>query len=344
MDKQKIDIVVLWVDGNDPEWRKQKDFYVQQCRASKEKAYEASDQRFRDWDQLRYWFRGIEKNAPWVNKIHFVTWGHLPKWLNTAHPKLHIVKHEDIIPSEYLPVFSSHAIEIFINKIEGLSEQFIYFNDDMFLISPTEETHFFQNGLPCCEATLHTDIPYGMITHFYICVWLRNIHVINRNFVCSDVVRQHWKKFVNPVYGYQKNKNTLLFFPWRRRYFPLLLPCHSANPYLKSVFDDVWVKEEAELLNTCSHKFRSYDDVNQYVFLWWQICEGRFTPRNMDTVLSYRRAETDTEKICDEILHPKKPLLCITDDVDDYRAFMKKKELINKAFDQLFPEKCSFEK
>ena len=80
----KIDFVVTWVDGSDPIWQKVKNQY----------SAEGADTRvtrYRDWDQLKYWFRAVEKYAPWVNKVHFVTFGHLPQWLNTDNPKLNIV-------------------------------------------------------------------------------------------------------------------------------------------------------------------------------------------------------------------------------------------------------------
>ena len=99
-----IDFVILWVDGNDPDW--QRDF--RQARRTENE--DASEIRYRDWRNLHYWFRGVERFAPWVRKIHFITWGHLPAWLRVLHPKLHIVNHADFIPSEYLPTFNSNAI------------------------------------------------------------------------------------------------------------------------------------------------------------------------------------------------------------------------------------------
>lgn len=338
---QKIDFVILWVDGNDPEWKKQKDNYFQQCFGNTKD--ENGDNRFREWDQLKYWFRGVEKNAPWVNKIHFVTWGHLPKWLNTAHPKLHIVRHEEIIPNQFLPVFSSHAIEICINRIKGLSERFVYFNDDLFLLAPVPETMYFQDGLPRCDASLHpfpTNAPAG---HFYSCINLQNMNLINRNFSCCEVIRKHWRRFIHPTYGYYRNKSTLLYLPWRRRYFPFFIPSHSPSPFLKSVFDEVWEKEEKALLNTCGHRFRSYDDVNQYLFTYWQICEGRFFPTNPDAYFTYTHVSGDLDRICQIIMNPDKPSICINDNVKDWDIFIDSKEKINRAFDTLFPKKCSFE-
>ena len=93
----KIDFVITWVDDSDPKWRKEFEYYS----AKESRCINTDTCRYRDWDTLRYWFRGVEKFAPWVNKIYFVTYGHLPEWLKTDNPKLVIVNHEDFIPAEY---------------------------------------------------------------------------------------------------------------------------------------------------------------------------------------------------------------------------------------------------
>ena len=85
----KIDFVITWVDGSDPVWRKEKNKYMGIDET------EAGETRYRDMGLLKYWFRAVEAYAPWVDQIHFVTWGHLPEWLNTECPKLHIVNHRD---------------------------------------------------------------------------------------------------------------------------------------------------------------------------------------------------------------------------------------------------------
>ena len=119
-----IDFIIPWVDGSDPEWLSSYNRYA----PAEKRISHADAERYRDWGLLRYWFRGVEKFTPWVRKIHFVTCGQLPDWLNLNAPKLNYVKHEDYIPKEYLPVFSSHPIELNMHRIEGLSEKFVYFN------------------------------------------------------------------------------------------------------------------------------------------------------------------------------------------------------------------------
>ena len=138
----KVDFVILWVDNNDPKWQKDFEYY-----SFKEKGIK-SEIRFRSWDNLHYWFRGVEKFAPWVNNIFLITSGHLPNWLDTSKKNLKIIKHSDFIPETYLPTFSSPVIEMFVHKIENLSEHFVMFNDDFFIINHVNQERFFKNKLP----------------------------------------------------------------------------------------------------------------------------------------------------------------------------------------------------
>ncbi len=151
MDKP-IDFVVTWVDGSDPTWCEQRDFYAKELgRAS---TADSGDPRFRDWDIFRYWFRAVEQYAPWVHNVYLVTCGHVPEWLKTDAPKLKVVKHTDFIPEEYLPTFSSITIELNLHRIKDLSEHFVYFNDDMFLNQSVIPEDFFSGR----KAELHSYI------------------------------------------------------------------------------------------------------------------------------------------------------------------------------------------
>ncbi|GAB1598387.1 N-acetylglucosamine-1-phosphotransferase subunits alpha/beta-like isoform X1 [Argonauta hians] len=91
-----------------------------------------SPSRFEDNEELKYSLRSIEKYAPWVHNIFIVTNGQIPSWLNLDNPRLHIVTHEDIFMNKsHLPTFSSPAIEANLHRIPGISDKFIYLNDDV---------------------------------------------------------------------------------------------------------------------------------------------------------------------------------------------------------------------
>lgn len=126
-----IDFVLIWVDDKDPKWIAEKNKY--KSNDIQINVQSDSEVRYRDWDNLKYWFRAVEKYAPWVRKVHFVTCGQKPTWLNENNPKLRLVNHSDYIDEKYLPTFSSHVIELNLHKIPGLSERFVYFNDDTFI-------------------------------------------------------------------------------------------------------------------------------------------------------------------------------------------------------------------
>lgn len=144
-----IDLVYAWVDGSDPEWREKRDRYMPERPKTGPSPQSRSESRWRDNDELLYSLRSVELYAPWVNRIFIITDGQCPKWLNVEHPKVTIIDHSEILPADALPVFSSHAIESCIYKIPGLSEHFIFGNDDTFFGAPTTpETFFKPDGSP----------------------------------------------------------------------------------------------------------------------------------------------------------------------------------------------------
>ncbi|KAI9989923.1 hypothetical protein PInf_020218 [Phytophthora infestans] len=133
-----IDVVYTWVNGTDPRWKQEKEFWHKHWIASltgqplpvwgqeaevKGKDDSNSDNRFRDNEELRYSLRSLEKYAPWVRHIYVVTDGQIPSWLDIESPKISIVKHRDIFANKsHLPVFSSPAIEWNLDNIPGLSD------------------------------------------------------------------------------------------------------------------------------------------------------------------------------------------------------------------------------
>lgn len=144
-----IDVVITTVDGSDPVWREKFDAMLSARTGVPVLAKTANSARYTNHDELRYVLRSIYYYAPYVRNIYIVTDNQCPAWLDAGHPQVHIVDHREIIDPEYLPTFNSDAIESCLWKIPGLSERFIYFNDDVVLMAPTSETTFFtSNGIP----------------------------------------------------------------------------------------------------------------------------------------------------------------------------------------------------
>ena len=139
-----IDFVITWVDMEDPKWKAE---FAKYSGKKENEKNGVSEARFRDYGFLKYWFRGVEKFAPWVRKIHFVTSGQKPEWLDESNPKINLVNHKDYIPSEFLPTYNSVVIERYLHKIPDLAEHFVYFNDDFYIINNISTERFFKNGV-----------------------------------------------------------------------------------------------------------------------------------------------------------------------------------------------------
>jgi len=329
---EKIDFVITWVDCNDPKWQKEKNKY------KPEKNTDTSVNRYRDWENLKYWFRGVEKYAPWVNKIYFITYGHTPNWLNTDNEKLVIVKHEDYIPKEYLPVFNSVPIELYMSKIKGLSENFVYFNDDMFLINKTSKEDFFKNGLPCDNAILTAIVPSKINDGFSHCL-LSNIEIINERYDMKNIIKKNPFKWFNIKYGIDQIR-TLLLLLWNN--FPGIKMSHLPVSYKKSTFKEVWKYAEDKIEEASKDRFRNNYHINHWIFRNHQLVEGAFSPRKKSFGKFYVVTD-DNKEIIDTIKKQKKKCICIND-VGNFKNFEKTKKEINTAFESILNEKSSFEK
>jgi hypothetical protein len=133
-----VDVVYTWVDGRDPIWTERRRKFIG--------INSNHDYRFKNVDELKYSVISVLKYAPWVNNIYIVVDDvQKPSFLDYSNPKIHIVKHSEIMDSEFLPTFNSMAIEANIHHIRGLSRRFLYFNDDMFLGNDVSKSEMVDN-------------------------------------------------------------------------------------------------------------------------------------------------------------------------------------------------------
>lgn len=328
---EKIDFVLPWVDGGDENWRRVRAQYAPDTGS------DATASRYRDWDNLQYWFRGVEKFAPWVNHVYFVTCGHLPKWLNTSHPKLTVVRHDEFMDPEYLPTFSSHPIELNLHRIKGLSEKFVYFNDDTFLTAPVSQEDFFKNGLPrdCC---IETAIAQDDIDDPFAHILLNNAALINMHFKKREVIRRTWKKWFSPEYGKMVMRNFLML-PYQE--FSGFKYTHMPSPFLKSSYEKVWEEEGARLHRLCHNRFRTSFDVNQYLIKHWQCMEGKYEPQTPSFGF-FCIMGRDDERLYDIMEKQSYKMVCINDS-DRLKDFPGARDKVRNAFEKILPEKSSYE-
>lgn len=332
MNDYPVDIVTPWVDDADPEWRREHDRYTATA------IQDNSSARYREWDLFRYWFRSVEENAPWVNRVYLLTWGHLPPWLNTEHPKLRIVRHEEFIPAQYLPTFSANTIELNVHRIPGLAERFVFFNDDLYLTRPTRKEDFFRGGLPADTAVFGI-IKNSGTANFMPYMMLNEMGIINERFPKREMLKKHFSKWVTLRNG-RGVLNTLYLMPWGIH--TGFYNYHSASPFLRSTFETVWAEEGEILDRTCSHKFRSREDVNQYLMRYWQFCEGKFVPHKPES--AYLTIGKDFAAQAEAVLNNRKyKVVCLNDDPMGF-DFERERQALHRVMEAHYPRKSAFEK
>lgn len=332
----EIDFVIPTVDGSDPEWQKRFIEYK-----SKETGFDKVDisvARYRQGVDLRYWFRSVEKYAPWVRRIHLITDGQLPEWVNLDCPKLHWVKHSEIIPSKYLPIFNCNPFEVNLHKIEGLADRFVYFNDDMFITDHVSPERFFRNGLPVDMAVLQPEMHQSDIMKDILS---NNIDILNKSFYKWSCMAKNPQKWFSMQYRglllqtLKSLSNSKFVSFWEH---------HFSHSYLKRTFEEVWSLHPNRLEEVCSHRFRHSGDVNQWLFAYWQLSKGNFYPYNyLRDSKSFYKLDKEVNCIEEAIktCRYKMILLNDTNDMDNYDETINK---IESAFKYTLPNKSQFER
>lgn len=335
--RHDIDFVVTWVDGNDSEWQKQKNEYEQNVEKKGN-----GEERYRDWDQFMYWFRSVEKYAPWVNNVYLITWGHVPKWLNTEYSKLKIIRHEEYMPKEYLPTFNSTVIELNMFRISELSEKFVYFNDDMYLTKPVTPNDFFEGDLPKYCSNIEQIKNYGYNGPF-VHQSLSVMGVINETFNIQRSIEEHPEKWF--CRENKKNKRQIRL-AYDDSYLPGIYCTHLGCPYRKSTLERVWGAIGEKFHETCLHRFRTPFDIMHQVFSIWEIMEGNFEPVEKTYYgQKFGSLSTQLDDIEDAILNQKYRMVCLNDSVDvNCDNFEDIKKKLDEILAKTFPEKSSFEK
>lgn len=330
--KMEIDFVVTWVDMNDPEWKKE---FAKYSDKKENEKNGVSDARFRDYGFLKYWFRGVEKFAPWVRKIHFITSGQKPQWLNVDNPRINLVDHKDFIPHEFLPTYNSVVIERYLHRIPGLADRFVYFNDDFYIINHISPERFFRNGLPCDIATFLYNPSWSQ--------WYKriknNLRIINRHFDKKEVMKRDHDKWFDKSYGSRARWNYILKF--YNKFITLRTP-HNAQPYLKQTFHEVWEAAGKELTETSSNRFRAVTDYTPELFRTWQICRGNFEPYNTYSDTKMFPLMIKPKQAINAIRRQTYSLICLNDNIH-IRNYDELMQEIKDAFDSILPTPSSFE-
>ncbi|WP_187126155.1 Stealth CR1 domain-containing protein [Ligilactobacillus agilis] len=328
-----IDFVVTWVDDTDPQWLEKRRRYL--GKDSESSNGMNNQKSYRDWDTFNYWFRGVEKFAPWVNKVYLVTDNQIPRWLNIQNSKLKVIDHKEIIDNKNLPVFNSNAIEANIYKIPNLSEHFVVFNDDTYVVSKVEPTDFFsKDGKPLGRTAISPIVPerYGT-ANFQI----NNTEIINDYFSKNEIIKN--AKLLSPKQGIRNIVKTLLYR--NSKFFCGFWEDHMPMSFLKETYEEVWKKEGDILEKTTGSRFRNKADTNIWLFKDWQFASGNYTVRN-ENIGKLFSLDDAGDFLWKLIPSGKYKIMCINDGFNVQNIEYVKKSMI-EAFDQILPQKSNFE-
>lgn len=327
-----IDFVVTWVDGEDEAWLEKYNQY------SKYDTIDVKNARFRDFKFFKYWFRAVEMYAPWVNHVYLVTDHQVPNWLDESYKKLTIVDHTDIIPEQYLPIFNSNAIEMNLYKISGLSEQFVYFNDDMFINKKVKPSDFFsKDGLPKDTAGLNAIQPKFDFDYIHV----NNMKIINEHFDKRKVMKKHFFKFVNPL-NMELNIYTLLLFFWPKftRFFDLHYPYSLKKSFMKHVLET----NSGAVSKTMNDRFRDKNDISLWLVRYYGLVQGQFSVRSPRVGKIYDLLD-DYTKAKDDISRSKHKMIVLNDNANlTHNQFVQRSLELSSLFNKKMPNKSKFEK
>ncbi|GEC07852.1 exopolysaccharide phosphotransferase [Streptomyces spinoverrucosus] len=243
-----VDAVYTWVDGDDP------------ALAAKRRAHQADSgndiapretgaSRYTSHDELKYALRSLEMYAGFIRHVYLVTDAQIPDWLDPDAEDLTVVDHRDILPADALPVFNSHAIESRLHHIPGLSERYLYFNDDVFINRPVRPEHFFHgNGIariPLSPLKLGVGDPHPMEP-------------------APNSAGKNTREVIRRFHGRQIAHKSL----------------HTPHPQLLSVMREMESRGIEELERTSYSRFRSTTDLAPASTLHhhWAIATGRAVP------------------------------------------------------------------
>jgi hypothetical protein len=233
---EEIDAVYTWVDGRDADFQADFRRYAGTSAA-------VGVNRFRDNGELRYSLRSLWRHAPWVRRVHILTNGKTPRWLERSQPRIHLVAHAEVFPDRRcLPTFNSHAIEMCLHRIPGLSRRFLYFNDDFFLSRDVQPEDFLtpEGGIAVFadDFPLHLDMLDGPA----------------RERACA-----YTQALLNERRGAPSA--------------PRLLPSHAPQMYDREILGRLERAFADEFGETAAHRFRTGNDVALNVLFGYALLE-----------------------------------------------------------------------
>ncbi len=309
-----VDLVYLWVDGNDPVWQAKHNAFIGKTEESSPINCKG---RYANNDELKYSLRSVEMYAPWIRKIFIVTDNQVPEWLDISNTKVKIIDHKDIMPAESLPCFNSALIEHFLYKIPGLAEHFLLANDDMYLNKAVTVDDFFtKEGFPIIRLGRR---PFRKFRWFWR-VNVRKKPLKNYSFTIARA-----SQLVDDKYG--------VYYTG--------MPHHNIDSYLKSDMQRVvedYFRDEFAANN--KNRMRSNDDIQRILFSYTALALKRGKLRYV-TRKESMHVEIQKERHYRRLEKFRPMFFCMND--SEY-AKDEDRKTAKEYLERRFPDKSEFEK
>lgn len=309
-----VDLVYLWVDGNDPVWQAKHNAFIGKTEESSPINCKG---RYANNDELKYSLRSVETYAPWIRTIFIVTDNQVPEWLDISNTKVKIIDHKDIMPAESLPCFNSALIEHFLYKIPGLAEHFLLANDDMYLNKAVTVDDFFtKEGFPIIRLGRR---PFRKFRWFWR-VNVRKKPLKNYSFTIARA-----SQLVDDKYG--------VYYTG--------MPHHNIDSYLKSDMQRVvedYFRDEFAANN--KNRMRSNDDIQRILFSYTALALKRGKLRYV-TRKESMHVEIQKERHYRRLEKFRPMFFCMND--SEY-AKDEDRKTAKEYLERRFPDKSEFEK
>lgn len=348
--EEPIDLVYTWVDGGDEEWIMAKRKFQNTQRDIPEDSL--LDCRWRDLDELRFSIESVYKFAPWIRTIFIISDYQRPYWFDENNPgKIVFIDHPDLFGEEmhdHLPTFNSHAIETHLHQIPGLSEYFIYANDDTFFGNMVQPTDFFTpDGRFKVFLTTDDMETEQSLKNFTQQKPQQNVFVksngkMNAKMNMTSTTTPIEPIDILPYFTAQAQVNSVLDQLFGKAHISRKRLKHQMKPLRKSVFEMCWENELTQmyLFTTSSTRFRSLTDIDPTSLVSHVgLLTGKAVP---GTITSKYYALTDEGSVKRLFFHlfkfrPSPKLYCINDDTKNPDP--KLIEAVKVGFEKFLPHR-----
>jgi len=309
----EIDLVFSWVDGTEPGYVDERRGYMEQAGI---RPPDEGAARYRQIDELRYAMRSARAYAPWIRRIHLVTDSTPPAWLDLEHPDVRVVRSADFFEAtESLPTFNSHAIEAQLHRIPGLSEHFLYSNDDMFFGRPVAPSMFFSPG---------------GVSRFIEATSRIGLGAAHPDRTGHDNAMRVNRALLQQRFGRSISRHLE----------------HCATPLRRSVLSELEDQFPEDFARTAATRFRSGTDISvtNSLYHYYALLTGRAVPqtdarvRYVETTLA-----TTRESLRDIERHRREDMFCLNDGSAPEISDETRVRLVTRFLERYFPVPAPWE-